>query len=212
MMTILPSIASANQADLGGEILRLGSHPFLHFDIEDGNFVPNITFGLKTVRALRPLTSAAFDAHLMVTDPHPYISELLKLDFRAIAFHWESTGYPLRLIHAIQDGRSLAGIALNPLTDCSVLTPYLDQLDYVLIMTSEPDGRGDQFQPHMLEKVRQLHQLAPELSIVADGDINGERLSMLQEAGASAAVMGRAIFSSPSPQQAISQLYSKLQP
>ena len=200
---ILPSIASANQADLGGEIRRLEGHPYLHFDIEDGNFVPNITFGLKTIRALRPLSPAAFDAHLMVTDPLAYLPALSALSFTAVAFHWESTGYPLRVIHTIQDGGSRAGVALNPATPCAPLLPYLSEIDYVLLMTSEPDGRGDQFQPHVLEKVRQLRQAAPDLPIVVDGGIGASQLPAVRESGASAVVMGRAVFSTPSPIETI---------
>lgn len=203
MTTILPSIASADPADLGGEIRRLNGHPHLHFDLEDGNFVPNITFGMKTIRALRPLSDAAFDAHLMVTDPLSYIPGLLQLGFQAIAFHWEASGYPLRILHAIQDGGCRAGIALNPRTPCSVLAPYLSHIDYALVMTSEPDGRGDQFQPAMLEKIQQLHRLAPGLPIVADGAIDKERLPSVLEAGAHGVVIGRAIFSSPDPYAAI---------
>ena len=112
MMIILPSIASANQADLAGELRRVGDHPYLHFDIEDGNFVSNITFGIKTIAALRPLSAADFDAHLMVTDPMAYIPSLLALRFRSIAFHWESTQYPMGIINAIRDGECRVGLAV----------------------------------------------------------------------------------------------------
>jgi len=202
-MLILPSAASSNQADLAGEIRRLGGHPYLHFDIEDGNFVPNITFGIKTCRALRPLSEAAFDAHLMTTDPMAYIPELLALDFKAIAFHWESTGYPMRVINAIRDGGAKAGIAVNPRTPAQEIIPYLPEIDYALVMTAEPDGRGDLFQRAMLDKIRALRTARPELAIVADGAVSGALLPEVKAAGADAAVMGRAVFSAPDPYEAI---------
>ena len=209
MAIILPSIASANQANLAGEIHRLGSHPYLHFDLEDGNFVPNITFGIKTVRALRPLTTASFDAHLMVTNPMDYIPSLLALDFRGIAFHWESTGYPLRIIHAIHDGGCRAGIALNPRTCAQEVIPYLGLVDYLLVMTAEPDGHGDQFQPMVLENILQLHTAAPDLPIVADGAVNSSILPLVCQAGASAVVMGRAVFTAPDPLRAIHEFSNR---
>lgn len=205
MPIILPSIASANQADLGGSVRLLQDYPYLHFDLEDGNFVPNITFGLKTVKALRALSAASFDAHLMVTDPMAYIPALLDLDFRAIAFHWEASPYPMRVIHAIQSGNCLAGIALNPRTAAQELAPYLSKIDYVLVMTSEPDGQGDQFQPAVLDKIRCLRASAPELRIVVDGGISGDLLPAVMEAGADTVVMGRAVFSAPDPYAAIQQ-------
>lgn len=203
MTTILPSIASANQACLGGEIERLRGWPNLHFDIEDGNFVPNITFGLKTIRALRPLSCAQFDAHLMVTEPLDYISELLALDVRAIAFHWESTGYPMAVINAIRGGGGRVGIAMNPRTMVEEILPYLPLADYVLVMTSEPDGQGDQFQPMALDKLRRLREASATIEIVADGGIDRERLPSVLENGASAVVMGRAVFSAPDPGAAV---------
>ncbi len=198
-MIILPSIASANQADLATEIERLQGHPYLHFDVEDGNFVPNLTFGVKTIRALRPLSTAAFDAHLMVTNPLDYIPALCALKFRAIAFHWESAPYPLRLIHAIQSGGCYAGIALNPRTAAQQLQPYLAAADYVLVMTSECDGKGDQFQLAMLEKIRWLRAAAPGLNLVADGGIDRSNLPAVITAGVDAVVMGRAVFGADDP-------------
>ena len=202
-MLILPSIASANQADLKGEIAKLGNHPYLHFDIEDGNFVPNITFGMKTVKALRPLTAANFDAHLMVTDPMDYIPALLKLNFKAIAFHWESVGYPMIAINAIRDGGAKAGIALNPRTSADTILDYLSVADYVLVMTSEPDGHGDCFQPNVIAKIKRLHDVAPDLPIVADGGIYDQLLPLVRDAGVNITVMGRAVFSAEEPLRAI---------
>lgn len=202
-MTVYPSIASANQANLAGELQRIGDHPYLHFDIEDGNFVPNITFGLKTIAALCPLTSAAFDAHLMVTNPQAYIPQLQALGFSAIAFHWEAAAYPMQIIHAIRDGGCRAGVALNPRTTAEAVLAYLPEMDYVLVMTAELDGHGDAFQPHVLEKIHRLRAAAPELCILADGGIDQTVLPDVRRAGASGVVLGRAVFSADDPAAAI---------
>lgn len=204
-MIILPSVASSNLANPQHEIKRLGNYPYLHFDIEDGNFVPNITFGIKTIRALRGISQADFDAHLMVINPAQYIPDLIALNFTAIAFHLESVAYPYALIQTIKKAGLRVGIALNPKTGIEDLLRYSDIIDYVLIMATEPDGYGEKFQPHILSKIRQIKAASPNLPIVVDGDINKETLPLASQAGANAAVIGRGIFSAPCPAQAIEE-------
>lgn len=199
MAVILPSLASSNTANMTGAITSLGDYPFLHFDVEDGNFVDNITFGLKTIRAVRKLTEAAFDAHLMVTDPLKYIAPLSELDFKTVAFHWESTGYPMRIINEIHHRGMAASIALNPVTPADAIADYLPVVDEVLVMTSEPDGYGENFQPHIMKKIRRLRELAPDISIVVDGGVSKELLPSVMEAGATKVVMGRAVFNAENP-------------
>lgn len=199
-MKILPSLASANQLCLQTEIEALGSHEYLHFDIEDGNFVPNITFGMKTVNAVVSVFEKVWDAHLMVTNPMEYIEPLAKSGCSAAAFHWESTGYPLLVINKIRGNGMRAGIALNPNTDVRVLEPYLGKLDYVLIMTSEPDGEGDLFQKEMIKKVKWLvKKCNNHLEIMVDGGIAKDEFLILRDAGATGFVIGRAIFASKNP-------------
>ena len=211
-MKILPSVASDNQLCLGKEIEALGGHKYLHFDIEDGNFVPNITFGMKTIRAVVSKYDKIWDAHLMVTNPLMYIEELGEAGCSAAAFHWESTGYPLQVIHKIKRMGMKAGIALNPNTPANVLKPYLDRLDYILIMTSEPDGEGDLFQNEMIKKVECLARLCgPQTEIIADGGIAEKEFLCLKKAGATGAVMGRTIFASEHPCDTI-ETFSNLYP
>lgn len=206
---IFPSIASADHSSLRDVIGQLSDYPLLHIDVEDGNFVPNITFGIKTIKALRGLTSAAFDAHLMVTDPAAYIPQLLALDFKAIAFHWESAPYPMALINSIHQGNAKAGIALNPRTSAAEILSYLPEIDYVLIMTSEPDGLGDQFQPATLDKIRQIRAADASFPIMVDGGISEELLPSVLEAGATQVVMGRAVFSTPDPYETLRVMNEK---
>lgn len=203
MVVILPSLASANTADLASAIRSLDGYGHLHFDIEDGNFVDNITFGLKTIRAVRKLTDAEFDAHLMVMEPLKYISPLAEQNFKTVAFHWESTGYPMRIINEIKRFGMRASAALNPITPADAIAGYLPVLDEVLIMSSEPDGCGELFQPHVIEKIRRIRKLSKDIPIVVDGGIGLELLPLIAEAGAVKAVMGRAVFNSINPKRFI---------
>ena len=200
MAVILPSLASANTADLKGEITRLGGYPYLHFDIEDGNFVDNITFGLKTISAVRKLSDADFDAHLMVTDPLKYIKPLAELRFQSVSFHWESTMYPMRIIHEIKKYGMKAGIALNPATPAEAVSEYLSAVDRILVMASEPDGAGELFQKRVLEKIRRIRKLNGKIHILVDGGVDPEIMEIAVEAGADMIVMGRAVFGSPDPE------------
>ena len=200
MAVILPSLASANTADLKGEITRLGGYPYLHFDIEDGNFVDNITFGLKTISAVRKLSDADFDAHLMVTDPLKYVKPLAELRFQSVSFHWESTMYPMRIIHEIKKYGMKAGIALNPATPAEAVSEYLSAVDRILVMASEPDGAGELFQKRVLEKIRRIRKLNGRIHILVDGGVDPEIMEIAVEAGADMIVMGRAVFGSPDPE------------
>ena len=200
MAVILPSLASANTADLKGEITRLGGYPYLHFDIEDGNFVDNITFGLKTISAVRKLSDADFDAHLMVTDPLKYIKPLAELRFQSVSFHWESTMYPMRIIHESKKYGMKAGIALNPATPAEAVSEYLSAVDRILVMASEPDGAGELFQKRVLEKIRRIRKLNGRIHILVDGGVDPEIMEIAVEAGADMIVMGRAVFGSPDPE------------
>lgn len=208
-MKILPSLASANPMCLEKEIQRLKDYPYLHFDIEDGNFVPNITFGMKTIKAAAALSKASFDAHLMVTNPLDYIEELSHLGFKAAAFHWEAAGYPLRIINKIKKYGMKAGIAINPATEIRETAPYLRKVDYVLVMTSEPDGEGDLYQEEMQKKVKWLAENKSErMEIIVDGGIREKELMELKKAGATMAVMGRYAFHSEDPVQTMNALCS----
>jgi len=204
-MQIYPSLASANQMRLQKEIERLKGHDRLHFDIEDGNFVPNITFGMKTIRMAREVTDMAFDAHLMVTRPLDYIDPLGDLGFQAVAFHWEAADYPSQVIGKIRRRNMKVGAALNPRTNAEEIKLYLDRLDYVLVLTSEPDGEGDIFQPAMLKKIEALRQMSEDIQIIADGGIAEKEFLWIKHLGTTDVVMGRAVFSANDPYERIQE-------
>lgn len=204
MLMILPSLASADQMKLGEELEKVKCFGRLHFDIEDGNFVPNITFGFKTIRkACERLENTVKDAHLMVTDPEAYIAPLAELGFHAVCFHWEAAPYPMRLIQKIRKNGMKAGIALNPRTPVGEMEAYLPLIDYILLMSSEPDEAGEQFQELTYEKIRYLSQKKTGCPIVVDGGINMDNVLDVFQAGAAGVVMGRAVFGAEDPRQII---------
>lgn len=207
MIRINPSLASADMLRLREQILELGDYPYLHLDIEDGNFVPNITFGMKTVQAVSKLTKKELDAHLMVTEPGNYIAELMDMGIRRIAFHIEAVSYPAVYLNQIHSRGGIAGLALNCKEAVSSVLPYIEFLDYVLIMTSEPDGRGQLFNSCMLEKVRAARECLPKrISIMADGGISEDHMKQVVEAGADTLVMGRAVWNAKDPERKIEEL------
>ncbi|WP_322799272.1 ribulose-phosphate 3-epimerase [Thermoflexus sp.] len=199
------SLAAA-PLDRVGEIVRsltLGQVDYLHFDIEDGIFVPMITLGTKIIQDLRPLTSLPFDVHLMMMNPEWLIPDLVRMGANRIAVHYEACPYPRRTLRKIVEAGAQAGIALNPATplpDLAYLRPYLS---FVLILTSEPEMPDCPFLPAMLEKVRQGRR-QPGLNgveWVVDGGINPQNLPQVVAAGADVLVIGRAIFKDSTVQE-----------
>lgn len=207
MFLILPSLASSNLAALGEQAARVRSAGYLHLDIEDGNFSPGITFGPDTVKLLRDYTDAELDAHLMVTDPEPYIEELRDYGVRSIAVHLESSRYPSRALNKIRQAGIRPGLALNYKTPVAEAVPYTDLAEYVLLLTNESDCAGIKFKPRSLERVKELRRLAPTgCEIWVDGGVTPENLPLLAAAGADRAVMGRAVFSAADPAARIREL------
>lgn len=200
MILIDPSLASADPLTLKEQIAAVADLPALHLDVEDGNFIPNVTFGMKTIRAAAAVAPQTLDAHLMVTEPAMWIDDLLDAGVKRIAFHIESSPYPAEHLHRIRSGGGKAGLAFNLMAPVELALPYRDDLDYLLIMTSEPDGRGQQFRQAMVEKVAGARRLfGPDIPIVVDGGITAERIPQLAEAGATVFVLGRAVWSAADP-------------
>ena len=197
---VLPSLASADPLNLGGCIRDLGDYPYLHLDVEDGNFISNITFGMKTIRAAARAAKQELDAHLMVSDPRPWVEELLAAGIRNIAFHAETQRYPYELLHRIREAGGRGGLAFNFMEDPAAALWYLDELDYVLIMTSEPDGQDQLFRPELIRKVKAARQMFPAgVSICVDGGVSPGNMMQLAQAGADAFVMGRAVWNTENP-------------
>lgn len=200
MALIIPSIASASQLSLKDEIARLQDYPYLHIDIEDGNFLPNITFGMKTVKAITGATNAATDAHLLVTNPKDYVAQMASCGVSTLCFHIEAAPYPADVLNCIRKHGMKAGLAFNFKTSVREALPFLSSLDYVLIMTSEPDDGDCIFCEAILDKIREARQiLPPHISIWVDGGVGEAQLPLVTAAGADTVIMGRAVWHAEDP-------------
>jgi len=196
-MKIIPSLASADQVCLKEMVERLEKLGLkeLHLDIEDGNFVPNITFGLKTIKDLRKITDMLFHIHLMTNNPEKYFYELKSIGVTSVAVHIEAVEYPKWIINF---GKSLGfkiGVALNPKTLPDVVEYIIDDVDFILIMTSEPDYTGQKFIFPIFKKISILSQMKKEWQeIWVDGGITLEILPKILEKKVDVIVLGRALF------------------
>ncbi|MEA5026096.1 MAG: hypothetical protein VB012_00400 [Erysipelotrichaceae bacterium] len=189
-MKVVPSIASGNLVNIEHSIMQLTKKfDNLHIDIEDGNFVPNLTFGIKTLKAIRQITDLPFSVHLMVTNPDQYLEDLYRLKCSHIFVHVESSPYLIRYLSAIRQHQIKACIALNPISDIRLYDYLLDEIDAVLYLTSEIDGKGERFQPRIVSKMKAL----PEKECWVDGGIDQNIMVQLPPF-VDYAVMGRAIY------------------
>ncbi len=185
---------------------------YLHWDVMDGHFVPNLTFGPVVVNALRDRVSVPFDIHLMITDPQKYAPQFRVRPGDLISFHREAVSDPVPVIETIRSLGARAGIALRPKTPLGAVERFLDQLDFVLIMSVEPGFAGQSFIAETLEKIRQAKELIRKenlnVELEVDGGINLQNIREIARAGADIIVAASAVFGQSDPHAALAQLRS----
>jgi len=211
-MKIAPSILAADLADLTGAlaVCEDGAADWIHLDVMDGHFVPNLTFGIPVVQALARHTDLPLDLHLMVEDPGRLLDEYLDIGVQSVAVHWEAAIHLDRLLGHIQSRGAAAGVAVNPATPVEVLTDALPRLDYVLLMSVNPGFAGQPFLPHVLDKARRLRDLSRvrnvQIEIALDGGIGSDNIRQANESGVDWCVAGSSVFQASDPVAAIGEL------
>ena len=200
MVKIAPSILSADFSRLGEDIERIdkGGADFIHIDVMDGSFVPNISFGLPVIKSIRNRTDKVFDVHLMINNPSNYIDAFIEAGADIITVHYEADQHIDRTINYIKSKGKKAAISLNPGTPTSVLKDLIANLDMVLIMSVNPGYGGQKFIPYCLDKIREIkefsNKLNPSLLIEVDGGVDKTNVKEIIEAGANVIVAGSAVF------------------
>lgn len=212
MRKIAPSILSADFAKLGEEINEVeeAGADYIHVDVMDGHFVPNITIGPLIVRAIRPKTNLPLDVHLMIENPDQYIADFANAGADIISVHAEACKHLHRTIKAIKEHGKKAGVVINPATPVEMIKPILSEIDLLLFMTVNPGFGGQVFIPEVLDKVKQAakwrEELDLEIEFEVDGGINPITAELCAQAGVDVFVAGSAIFSQPDRAHAIKEI------
>ncbi|MBE6064274.1 ribulose-phosphate 3-epimerase [Clostridium cochlearium] len=200
MVKIAPSILSADFANLGRDIESIEKYgaDVVHFDVMDGRYVPNISFGVPIMKSIKGLTKLPFDVHLMIEEPSKYIEDFAKSGADIITFHYEAETHIDRTINYIKSFGVKAGIALNPGTSVSLIKDLIPSLDMVLIMSVNPGFGGQKYIPYASEKIRELKKLKDELNkdliIEVDGGVGKDNIKDIVNCGVDLVVAGSAVF------------------
>lgn len=214
-MIISPSLLSANFADLKKDIQEIEQTPakWLHYDVMDGHFVPNISFGYSILKDVSKITALFLDVHLMISDPLAYTDQFVDAGADLITFHYECYEDKNKVLQTIQTIKAKGikvGLSIKPATQVNEILPYLEDLDLVLVMSVEPGFGGQSFMPNSLDKIKALKQEIQARNstclVEVDGGINAQTAKLVKEAGVDVAVAGSYIFKQTDRNQAVLSL------
>lgn len=210
---IAPSVLSADFANLQAEAARVSSADWLHLDVMDNHFVPNLTIGAPVIEALAAVARQPIDAHLMIADPDRWAPTFIDAGAGSVTFHAEAAHAPIRLARQIRAGGARAGMALKPATGIEPYTEMLSELDMVLIMTVEPGFGGQSFLDLCLPKIRRtralLDQVGTDIWLQVDGGVSQSTIERCADAGANVFVAGSAVFGADDPDAMVEELRSR---
>lgn len=211
-MKIAPSLLSCDFSKMGDEIIRMtqAKADYMHLDVMDGAFVPNITFGAPVIKAVRSFTDVPFDVHLMIDNPLDYIDDFADAGADIITFHVEAKSPIRETIEKINSAGIKSGLVIKPNTPAEAVFPYLKDIDWVLIMTVEPGFGGQSFMADMMPKVKLIKDEAKKqgtnIIIEADGGINEKTIEIAAKSGVDISVSGTGVFKAENPKKAIENL------
>lgn len=211
MILVSPSLLAADFSILREEVQAVSTADFLHLDVMDGHFVPNLTIGPCVIASLRPHSDLIFDTHLMIDNPLKYIEPFAKSGSDYITVHVEQPDDLMECISLIKSFGKKAGLAISPDTAVSVLEPYLDHISMITVMSVYPGFGGQKFIESTYEKVRAIRQMIGErkLLLSVDGGVNERNARLLEEAGVTMAVAGSTVFGAPDRMRAIEEIRGK---